>query len=52
MQLLEPNKCEGWHWKSWEDIKAIGEDRDSGDSLFLPIVNLLKETPDLAKLKV
>ncbi|KAH6991270.1 NUDIX hydrolase domain-like protein [Ilyonectria sp. MPI-CAGE-AT-0026] len=59
-QVLEPNKCEGWYWKTWEDLKQLltqpqGEPASAsgssqGDSLFLPLVHLLEETPDLDNL--
>ncbi|KAK1752668.1 NUDIX hydrolase domain-like protein [Echria macrotheca] len=44
-QLLEPQKCEGWHWKSWDDIMELKkeEDVDGKARLFLPIRNLLRE---------
>jgi 8-oxo-dGTP diphosphatase len=35
-QLLEPNKCEGWEWRSWEDMGSLPM------SVFLPIENLRK----------
>ncbi|KAM7190113.1 NUDIX hydrolase domain-like protein [Rhypophila sp. PSN 637] len=25
-QRLEPNKCEGWSWKSWDEIKTLASD--------------------------
>ncbi|KAL7939766.1 NUDIX hydrolase domain-like protein [Trichoderma chlorosporum] len=53
-ELKEPHKCQGWHWKSWEEIKAIGEaaasDPSSAETLFLPIINLIKQEPDINKL--
>lgn len=33
-QLLEPDKCEGWAWFSWDNLPQ---------PLFLPIQNLLKQ---------
>lgn len=58
--MLEPNKCEGWYWKTWEDLKQLltqsqGESASAssqGDSLFLPLVHLLEETPDLDNLRL
>ncbi|KAK7734001.1 hypothetical protein SLS53_007996 [Cytospora paraplurivora] len=41
-QLLEPDKCEGWVWKSLDDIQEIRV-----EELFLPISNLLKQSPNL-----
>lgn len=39
-QVLEPEKCEGWHWNTWEDLKRLS---DQGEKLFLPLTNFLKE---------
>lgn len=36
-ELKEPNKCEGWEWKAWNDIAAMGE-----AELFLPTLNLVR----------
>ncbi|KAK0657871.1 NUDIX hydrolase domain-like protein [Cercophora newfieldiana] len=52
-ETLEPEKCEGWSWKSWEDIRALlqGQLADGGQqTLFLPIVNLLREYPNIKEL--
>lgn len=38
MQLLEPEKCEGWVWKTFDEIKQARQ-----EDLFLPVSNLLKE---------
>lgn len=49
---MEPEKCHGWHWRTWEDlaeIKANGE--SSGDKLFLPMTNLLKQFASLDDLR-
>ncbi|KAL6863851.1 NUDIX hydrolase domain-like protein [Trichoderma novae-zelandiae] len=45
--LVEPHKCQGWVWKSWEDLMKIHDAAESGASterLFLPIENLAKQT--------
>lgn len=51
-QVLEPEKCEGWHWVGWEDMKRWCEHHDDNvtpelaqNKCFLPIVNLVKEYP-------
>ncbi|RFU73615.1 nudix domain-containing [Trichoderma arundinaceum] len=52
-QLTEPEKCEGWHWKTWEELKQIDEAARSGastDRLFLPLVNLIKQNPNVDNL--
>jgi len=38
IQLLEPEKCEEWVWKTLDEIKQA-----RSDELFLPIQHLLKE---------
>lgn len=35
-KVLEPDKCEGWVWKSWDEMQQIPM------SVFLPIENLRK----------
>jgi 8-oxo-dGTP diphosphatase len=37
-QLLEPDKCEGWVWKTFDEIQQM-----RWDELFLPIQHLLEE---------
>ncbi|KAK3341905.1 NUDIX hydrolase domain-like protein [Lasiosphaeria hispida] len=51
-ETLEPEKCEGWHWKSWDEVKELlGNGEDAGQqNLFLPIINLLREHPSPEKL--
>ncbi|KAG8159775.1 hypothetical protein KVR01_010412 [Diaporthe batatas] len=39
-ELLEPEKCESWVWKTFDEIREA-----RSDELFLPIQNLLKELP-------
>jgi len=47
-QRLEPNKCQGWTWKSWAEIKAIALDEAlSKTDLFLPVVNLVRGNPHI-----
>jgi hypothetical protein len=43
-QLLEPDKCEGWGWKTWAEVREMA--RRGADELFLPIVDLLREHAD------
>jgi 8-oxo-dGTP diphosphatase len=33
LRIMEPDKCEGWHWFGWDDLPA---------PVFLPLKNLLK----------
>ncbi|KAF5025690.1 hypothetical protein F66182_2296 [Fusarium sp. NRRL 66182] len=53
-QILEPQKCEGWYWKTWEDLKQLlpGASQTEGEKLFLPLVNLLQQTPNLDDLRL
>jgi 8-oxo-dGTP diphosphatase len=37
-EVKEPDKCLKWEWRAWNDLP---------EPLFLPIVNLQKERPDL-----
>ncbi|RYC78983.1 hypothetical protein BFJ63_vAg18138 [Fusarium oxysporum f. sp. narcissi] len=45
-QTLEPEKCEGWNWKTWGDLMKINSSAsgEQGEELlFLPLANLLKQ---------
>ncbi|KAI1827207.1 nudix domain-containing protein [Xylaria intraflava] len=51
-QTMEPNKCEGWYWRNWDEIKAWCEHHDDtasewADKCFLPIRNFLKDYAEL-----
>ncbi|KAL2192626.1 NUDIX hydrolase domain-like protein [Corynascus similis CBS 632.67] len=46
-QVLEPEKCECWEWKSWDDVRALVNGELGHTKVFLPIVNLLKDHPDI-----
>jgi 8-oxo-dGTP diphosphatase len=46
-QRLEPNKCEGWSWKSWEEIRAMANKESGPSELFLPVVNLVRDNPNI-----
>jgi hypothetical protein len=63
LQVVEADKCNGWKWLTVEELHQIndasrikkeekeakGEQQDppSGDELFLPLINLLKQEPNL-----
>lgn len=44
-QLIEPDKCEGWVWLSFNDLKGF-----ESEDLFLPIQHLLKQSPNFEHL--
>lgn len=50
---MEPNKCEGWEWMSWDEIRQCTEHHDdmaaewADKKCFLPIRNLIKDYPQL-----
>ncbi len=39
-KVMEPEKCEGWEWKSWEEIEKL-------EPLFLPVENLMKREEEI-----
>jgi len=49
-QVLEPEKCLGWSWKSWAELRGIDSQGSAGERLFLPMVNLLREYPEIEAL--
>ena len=60
-QLLEPNKCEGWSWISWDTMlewyqdnkaedKSGAAERDVKNNLFQPMIDLVGQRPGLRPL--
>lgn len=50
LQAMEPNKCDGWSWKTQKELRQIHEAAKldlSVQQLFLPLINLFNQTPDL-----
>jgi len=45
-EALEPHKCDSWSWQDWQEVRDIMR-RDGPESVFLPIVNLLRDHPDI-----
>ncbi|KAK0732530.1 NUDIX hydrolase domain-like protein [Apiosordaria backusii] len=60
--VLEPEKCVGWFWNSWSDVKGLmngdsgasgsgsGSGQQGEQKFFLPITNLLRDHPDIESL--
>lgn len=47
---MEPDKCGGWVWKTWDELKKAKNGSDGDNELFLPLVRLFEEYPDIATL--
>ncbi|CAI7613020.1 uncharacterized protein N7487_001201 [Penicillium crustosum] len=51
-QVIEPEKCDGWEWISWDELRVYGEeemkagDGFEGRRLFLPLLELFRQRPD------
>jgi 8-oxo-dGTP diphosphatase len=51
-QIMEPDKCDGWVWKTWEELKALSaESGVGGEELFLPLRHLVDQRQSLDDLK-
>ena len=50
IQVLEPEKCVCWEWKSWGDVRAAIAGEDGENKVFLPIENLLRDHPNIETL--
>ncbi|CEJ93160.1 hypothetical protein VHEMI08769 [[Torrubiella] hemipterigena] len=46
-QRLEIEKCEGWVWKTWQEIESMAKGECGNEELFLPVRNLVRENPQL-----
>ncbi|KXT15639.1 hypothetical protein AC579_5844 [Pseudocercospora musae] len=50
-QTMEPDKCEGWDWASWQDlVKWVDQEGVVGDdgarrTLFTPLISLIRQRP-------
>ncbi|KAI0144569.1 nudix domain-containing protein [Xylariaceae sp. FL1272] len=45
---MEPDKCRGWEWFTWQEIKSwCTPGNASGKKPFLPVANLAKTHPEL-----
>ncbi|KAL7926284.1 nudix domain-containing protein [Trichoderma austrokoningii] len=62
-ETIEPDKCDGWVKKSWAELTQIHKQAErkwaeakskgeapaaaDGDELFLPLINLIEQAPDI-----
>lgn len=44
-RTMEPEKCEGWKWMAWGELRGMVERGEEG-RLFVPLVNLVRERSD------
>jgi 8-oxo-dGTP diphosphatase len=51
-QVLEPEKCAGWSWKTWDDLRVFLNPSSQGDVLFLPLKSLLESRSDFGDLRL
>lgn len=45
VQLMEPDKCEGWEWYSFRQMRELNDSYP--ERLFLPLRNLLAQRPEV-----
>ncbi|KAK8113349.1 hypothetical protein PG984_013875 [Apiospora sp. TS-2023a] len=52
-QVLESEKCESWHWISWDELRSWGAHQEdttgpfADKKLFLPMIHLIQQSPEL-----
>jgi 8-oxo-dGTP diphosphatase len=50
-QLVEPNKCEGWKWISWDEFvdwyTANNRGDVAGNKLFQPMIDFIEQRPNV-----
>lgn len=50
-EVMEPEKCDGWFWASWDELKARRGSSEIGYMLFSPLHRLLDQKPVLEALR-
>lgn len=50
-RTMEPDKCEGWSWATFEELRSLKGDSGPGEVVFLPLDHLLSQTKDLEALR-
>ncbi|KAJ5893227.1 NUDIX hydrolase domain-like protein [Penicillium taxi] len=56
-RVLEPDKCEGWEWISWDDLNEWAKIERGGKDvlgrkLFTPFLSLLEQRPEVLPLSL
>ena len=46
-KVMEPEKCEGWEWFTWSEVRRM--EGFGGEEVFLPIVNFVRERPEVCE---
>lgn len=50
-QVMEPDKCAGWEWHTWDELKAFAAAGTSERELFLPLRSLIATRPGFDPVK-
>lgn len=48
---MEPEKCEGWSWSTFDELRSLRGDSAPGERLFLPLDHLLNQVGGLEELR-
>ncbi|KAL6859841.1 hypothetical protein ACO1O0_003865 [Amphichorda felina] len=50
-EVKEPNKCYGWEWKTWEELRVLRDGSKPDEVVFQPLWKLLGLKPELSNLR-